>query len=547
MTDTSPDRPSPGGTAESPSDRVPGWVSGNGRLGPDRGLLHELAAGSVLTIGGVIATGLLNFLVVIAVTRGFGPDGAGMFFQAVALFSILASLADLGASAGLVRSIPRFRALARIPDIRRVVAIAAWPVALIASLTAAILIILAPEVASIIGLDASEGPAAIRTLALFLPAAAVSSVALAAIRGFGTMLPYVALENVAKPVLRPILVVIALAMGVGVPGVLLAWAIPLGLILPVAALVLAASLRRLGQAPLRAEPQPTSLVSEFWRFSAPRGLAGIFQVAIVWLGVLLLGTLGSTNDAGVYGAVGRLVGLGVFAIEGVRLAIAPQISAALAENDRDGARLLYRVGTWWLMALSWPMYLTLATFGPVILQLFGPEFVRGENALFVISLAMLIGVGTGNVTVVLLMGGKSAWALVNTTLALLVNVVLNLALIPPLGMTGAAIAWAASIVVNNVVPLGQVWRLLGLDPFGRGFFIVAGLSAICFGGIGLVVRMILGPTIIGLLAFALPACALYVFLLYRFRGLLRLAAVRQALLPRRGRSGRPAPAKAEVS
>jgi hypothetical protein len=59
--------------------------------------------------------------------------------------------------------------------------------------------------------------------------------------------------------------------------------------------------------------------------------------------------------------------------------------------------------------------------------------------------------------------------------------------------------------------------------------------------------MILGPTIIGLLVFALPACALYVFLLYRFRGPLRLAAVRQALLPRRGRSGRPAPAKAEVS
>jgi O-antigen/teichoic acid export membrane protein len=545
MTERLPSRPPPEGTGHR-GDRVTDRISGNGRIREERGPLGDLASGSVLTIGGVIATGLLNFLVVVAVTRGLGSDGAGMFFQAVALFSILASLADLGASAGLVRTIPRFRALARTSDIRSIVALAAWPVGLTACVTAAVLVVFAPQIASIIGLGTPDGPVAIRTLAVFLPLAAVSSVCLAAIRGFGTMLPYVALENVAKPLLRPLLVIAGLSLGVGVPGVLLAWAVPLGLTLPVAAIVLAALIRRLGEASRETDGGSARLASEFWRFSAPRGLAGIFQVAMVWMGVLLLGALGSTTDAGVYGAVGRLVGLGVFAIEGVRLALAPQISGALAEEDREGARVLYRVGTWWLIALSWPMYLTLATFGPVILSLFGSEFVRGQNALFVNSMAMLIGVGTGNVTVVLLMGGKSVWALANTTIALLVNVVLSILLIPPLGITGAAVAWGASVVVNNVVPLWQVWRFLGLDPFGRGFFIVASLSTICFGGIGLIMRMIFGPTIIGLLVFALPACALYVVLLYRFRGPLRLAAVRQALLPRRGRSGRSAPAKAEV-
>jgi hypothetical protein len=37
-------------------------------------------------------------------------------------------------------------------------------------------------------------------------------------------------------------------------------------------------------------------------------------------------------------------------------------------------------------------------------------------------------------------------------------------LIPPLGMTGAAIAWASSIVVQNGLPLLQIWRHLGLHP-----------------------------------------------------------------------------------
>jgi O-antigen/teichoic acid export membrane protein len=377
--------------------------------------------------------------------------------------------------------------------------------------------------------------------------AAVSSVALAAIRGFGRMLPYVVVENVVKPALRPVLVILALAMGMTAPGVILAWALPIGLALPIGALVLTVLLRRLERDSSGLEPPSPGLGGEFWRFSAPRGLAGVFQVAIVWLDVLLLGSLRSTSEAGLYGAVGRLVGLGVFAIEGVRLAIAPQISAALAAGDRESAKVQYQVATWWLMALSWPMYLTLAVFAPVILQLFGPEFVRGETALFIVSLAMLVGVSTGNVTVVLLMGGRSVWALANTAAALVVNVLLNTLLIPSFGMTGAAVAWAGSVLVNNVIPLWQVRRFLRLDPFGRGFLIVALLSTACYGGIGILIRATLGETVSGLVTFVVIATVLYATALYRFKEPLRLTIVKQALLGATGRWIRSKPPKVEVN
>jgi O-antigen/teichoic acid export membrane protein len=161
----------------------------------------------------------------------------------------------------------------------------------------------------------------------------------------------------------------------------------------------------------------------------------------------------------------------------------------------------------------------------------------------IVSLAMLVGVSTGNVTVVLLMGGKSVWVLANTAAALAVNIILNLVLIPPFGMSGAAIAWAATGLVINVVPLAQVRRFLGLDPFGRGFLIVAGLSTACFGGIGVVVRTIAGPTITGFIAFAITGTALYAYLLYRYRAPLHLGLIKQALLAGTGRRRRPKPAR----
>ncbi len=76
--------------------------------------------------------------------------------------------------------------------------------------------------------------------------------------------------------------------------------------------------------------------------------------------------------------------------------------------------------------------------------------MRGAPEPSPFSLAMLVNLGTGNVTVVLLMGGKSSWGAINTGAALIVNIGLNLLLIPHLGILGAAIAWGASIVVDNV-------------------------------------------------------------------------------------------------
>ena len=118
------------------------------------------------------------------------------------------------------------------------------------------------------------------------------------------------------------------------------------------------------------------------------------------------------------------------------------------------------------MAASLPIYITLALFPQYLLHVFGAQFSVGHTALAILSLAMLVNVSTGNVTAVLLMGGKSSWNLMNAFGALTINVILNLTLIPRFGMVGAAIAWGASIAAQNLAAVIQVRALLGLRPFG---------------------------------------------------------------------------------
>lgn len=55
--------------------------------------LSTLARGWLLNLVGIISSGLFGFLFGIVVARGLGASGAGIFFTAVALFTIAAAAA----------------------------------------------------------------------------------------------------------------------------------------------------------------------------------------------------------------------------------------------------------------------------------------------------------------------------------------------------------------------------------------------------------------------------------------------------------------------
>jgi O-antigen/teichoic acid export membrane protein len=290
--------------------------------------------------------------------------------------------------------------------------------------------------------------------------------------------------------------------------------------------------RRAG--PSRAE----RLAAEFWRFAGPRAFAGTFQIVVVWLDILLVGALLTRYAAGVYGAVSKLAVVGTFALEGTRLAIAPQLSALLARKERARTADLYQSATRWLMMASWPVYVIFIIFPAVVLGIFGHRYATGAASLVVLSLAMLVSLGTGNVTVVLLMGGKSSWNVLNALSALTVNVVLNLVLLPHLGILGAAIAWAASIVLDNLAAVIEVWLLLHLRPFGPGYGLVVAATVGCFGGAGIAARALLGQTLPALVVAAVLGLIAFAVVAYLARARLQLTELLAALMP--GRPLRPA-------
>jgi O-antigen/teichoic acid export membrane protein len=501
--------------------------------------LRMVARGGSLNFIGALANGLLQFAMVVVVTRELTRSASGAFFEAVALFLILSNTAELGADTGLTRMIPRYRVAGRVADVRRSLSVGLVPSFVGGVVLAAVSYALAGPLAEIFTnhrhASADAVATYIRVLAVFVPLSSAYTVAIAATRGFGTMLPNALVDRIGKAAVQTVAVAAAVLAGGGSFAVAVAWGVPFGISFAVALLWLGYLVRRTERREKATQPGTPlrQLAREFWVFTAPRGMTGVLQVTTLWVGTLMVGSLMDTAHASIYTASTRYLVAGSVVNMAIIQVIGPKLSELLASGARQRAMDVYQVATAWLVLMAWPMYLGLAIFAPLLLRVFKPQYVSGTSSLEILAVTMLVATGIGPVDMVLLMGGRSFWNLFNVVVALTVNVGLSLLLIPRFGIAGAAVAWAGSILINNVAPLAEVRAFLKVHPFGRGFPVASGSALLCYGVLGLALRVTVGTTLPALIVCLVVGSAGYGWLLWRFRDRVELELLGGSLRRRR--------------
>ncbi len=152
---------------------------------------------------------------------------------------------------------------------------------------------------------------------------------------------------------------------------------------------------------------------------------------------------------------------------------------------------------------------------------------------------MLVATASGQVDTVLMMAGKSTWNLAKAVLALVVQLGLDLLLLPHIGILGAAIGWAVSILIANLVPLGQLVIATGLHPVGRSSVLAVVICTVAVVPVAAVARIVGGDHLVPALVATAMAVLLWAAGLWRFREPLMLDAF---LARRRGTAPARAPA-----
>lgn len=491
--------------------------------------LRRAARGSAVNLAGSAIAAVATFALTVVVTRLTSPTQAGVFFSATSLFILVANLGRLGTNTGLVYFLSRSRAQGQVGLARTYMKVASRPVLLLAVLLGVGMFLGADALGALLSPgQATEFADYMRVMAVFLPVAAVGYLGVSGSQGLGTMKVYAVADQAVRPLLQLVLVALVLVT-VGADVLPIAWT---GAFLPFA-ITAWVWWRRLLARQDQPQAPPVRPGRTFWRFTWPRALASASQVAMQRLDIVLVGALAGLPEAAVYAAATRFLVLGQMAGRALSLSAQPLLGEALGRQDMADAKSLYQVCTAWLVLGVWPFYLLLIVFAEPALRVFGEGYEAGAPALVLLCGTMLFATACGMVNMVLNMAGKSLWNLLNVTIAFVVNVSIDLWLIPQMGLMGAAVGWAAAIAVANLLPLLQIRRTPGLHPFGLASLTSMVAAAGCFVGLPLLAGLAGDGSVLAIGGAVGVGGLIYVFFLIRARTLLQLDLLARSFRRRR--------------
>jgi O-antigen/teichoic acid export membrane protein len=201
------------------------------------------------------------------------------------------------------------------------------------------------------------------------------------------------------------------------------------------------------------------------RFGLPAWGSKMIETTRGQLFPLMLGSLASFESSGAFAASRRVVAAPNSVIASLNQVYSPQASRLYLGQRRDELAVLFKSMGKWSFSLAFPLFCLIVAFPKEILSVFGRGFEGAGPALVVLSFAMLFNFATGPVTTTLIVIGRPRLALLDYLVVLAAEVGLAFALIPRLGLMGAAVARLVGTALNNVVPLGQVWRILRIHPY----------------------------------------------------------------------------------
>ncbi len=419
-----------------------------------------IARGAGLNVVGAAFNQLLRFAITFLLARFLGSSQSGLYFQAFAILSLLGILASFGFTQSLTRFVALYRADEDGAAVRGVVRLALF----VAAGTAALMGTTLFAGSSYIAREIFHDPRLIlllRFVSLALPSTVYTDCALAATQGFKTMRPYARINLFFEPALNVLLTVILLAVGLGLNGAMAALTIT-----NVTASILAAiALRRLVG---RYKQRPRHEVRQLLSFSVVSWGSQLTATGLLWADTILLGIMRTPAAVGLYQVATRLTILMTTVIAPIGLAFAPRVADLYRRGELDALRHAYAVVTSWIFRLALPAAVVLIVFARQLLGLFGPAFESGATVTVVLTIGQLVNAITGPCGLMLVMSGRPGIQMLGNAATLALNLGLNLYLIPRHGVTGAAIAWAVSMVFINALRVVAVAVSMHMLPLHEG-------------------------------------------------------------------------------
>ena len=195
--------------------------------------------------------------------------------------------------------------------------------------------------------------------------------------------------------------------------------------------------------------------------STPMLLSSSFALFMGWSDIIMLSIYKTTADIGIYDSALRLATISGITLIAINAVVTPKFVEFYAKKDLLGLKNVVQESTRLIFFTATPILLVLVVFSKDILSWFGDEFAIGYMALIYLCISRFINAVSGSVGYIMQMTDNQRTYQNVIIIAFVINVVLNIILIPKYSYTGAALASSIAMIFWNLTLVVIIKKRLG--------------------------------------------------------------------------------------
>jgi O-antigen/teichoic acid export membrane protein len=213
-------------------------------------------------------------------------------------------------------------------------------------------------------------------------------------------------------------------------------------------------------------PGPKAYEPKTWlSVSLPILIVEGFYLLLTSADIVMLQHFRTPEDVAVYYAAAKTLALIAFVHFAVAAAVGLRFSQFHVTNDHERLKSILADSIRWTFWGSLAASAVILMMGPLLLSLFGKQFVGGYHLMLILVAGLMARSAVGPVERLLNMLGQQRLCAAVYAIAFALNLVLGIILIPRIGIDGAAYATSTALIVESVLLFVVTKRRLGFHVF----------------------------------------------------------------------------------
>jgi O-antigen/teichoic acid export membrane protein len=420
---------------------------------------------SYVFLGKIIGV-IFGLIMNLVIARLYGAELYGRFIYIYTFISFFPSLTSLGLRNGLIYFIPKYTTNDDTEKRNTLISNSFILTSLLSIIVITIIIFNSDFISSNL-LNNSELSPLIKLMAPLIILLTLNTISQGVFRGKMEIRDFIIGKDLLMPSIKLVVVTALYFLGLRIEGLIVGYYIGF-IVLIVYYLIKIVLNNNLKFKEFKLKNK--KLIYSTFRFSLPVFLSGFLGFFVSKTDTFMIGYLLGNSDVGVYNITLRVGTMSGFVLTAFNTTFAPVISNLYSNNQIERLESIYKVITKWIFSITLIAFLLITIFSTEIMMFFGQEFKIGAYALIFIALGQIANVIVGPAGYINTMTGNPRYSLYNNFIVLFLNIAMNYMLIPLMGINGAAIATAVSVLIANFIRLFFVYSKLKIHPYSVDYF-----------------------------------------------------------------------------